>query len=124
MEVSNEIMRSRLQKTTLGSYASKINHLQEWLSRVHPECINVVSNVKQCILPIPCGVLQEFLGSICLRKDDDGNPVEPHEHLTYSYVSGYKSAIKNLYRQYHITMDNASVMMMDEFFGGYVRINR
>jgi hypothetical protein len=64
-------------------------------------------------------VLREFFGHICKKKDKSGVYMDP---VVFQHVSGYKSAIWNLYSNMSVNVTEDIKKMSKQFFEGYVRM--
>lgn len=94
--ISDDIINACLRQETREGYAKKIGHFYNWLMKHHAECYDFASN--KCKFPIPTNVLKDFFGFVCLKRGRNGKAKRPHQYFTFSHVSGYRSAIKDLYK--------------------------
>lgn len=113
----NQIKDMALKKATKYGYRRKIIQLVTWLIANHPDAVDHESVPQIPVLPIRCNILTEYLGTVCQHTEADGSSTT----LTYSTVSGHVSAIKNLYKQHGLTLDDVATLEIAGFLAGVKR---
>ena len=114
---ANKVIDGNKAENTKIQYSSKVGHFDEWFKEKHPELVNdgdppilnlqVIGNSSD-----GTEALKEFYGHISKKRLPDGNYKEPVEHQSVSHVSGYKSAIVDLFKRKRIKFsDDCKVLM-------------
>lgn len=120
ISVSDDIISERLTKSTRKNYGNKIKHFISWIKELYPEHCEA-DDPDQPILPIPTEILKEFYGHISRKKNKNGEYIMPTQWHAYQTVSGYKSAIKDIYKDNKVAFGADAEAMSNEFFQGYQR---
>lgn len=126
VQLANSFIASRLAPKSKDQYNRKVKTFEGWMKRKHPECNDAGDEVDYN--KIGSETMKEFVGYISRKRDKnlvtaenpDGN-VEPVKHQSYEHVSGYKSAIKNAFRDKKLAMTNEVDNMFKDVFDGYKR---
>jgi hypothetical protein len=119
LELSHSIMDERLSKGTRRNYGSKMKQFIIWLKENHLEYYN--EEDESVILPLPTLVMQEFFGHVIKKRDKNNGDNIPDKWNAYQTVSGFKSTLKDLYRDNKIAFGTEAENMCAEFFQGYQR---
>ena len=124
---ANKVIDGNKAENTKNQYSSKISHFDEWFREKHPELVDgsdpPILNLQE-IGNSNNGTeaLKEFYGHICKKRNPDGSYKNPVEHQSFSHVSGYKSAIVDLFKRKRIKFSDDCNAMQSEFMGGYKRL--
>jgi hypothetical protein len=113
-EIAAEIAAQHISDRTRLNYAYKIRAVLAWLREKHPACVE--DDEITIHLPLELVVLTEFFGFISYR-----HPQERRGIYSYSTVTGYFSAIKNLYRERGMVIPAAHVHSVNQFLQGFKR---
>ena len=116
----NNIISGRIRSGTRRCYSKKLCHLRKWLD---DNFNNLYSHSEDDTikLPIQSDHLKEFFGYICRKRGANGQHLDPIQYHSFSYVSGYRSAIKDYYNSKGISFSADVDLMLSDFLGGYAR---
>jgi hypothetical protein len=123
--IAQEILDKRLSKGTRYQYNSKISALESWIRRhAKPDVRSCFDeSAQKIILPLPDFVLQKFLGNVSRKKDPRNHKLlRPPQYHSYSYVNGYRSAIKELYKNENIPISLSGSVVLKDFTKGYTKM--
>lgn len=135
-ELGAALVGNTIAVGTKGKYDGKVVHCIEFFRKQFPEYYELnadgVEDLKWAeICNTEDGTLKmrEFYAHISKKqlnvrkrkRDDDYIYVEPMEHQSFEHVSGYKSAIMNVYRTRRITVSTRYLQDQTDFFAGYKR---
>jgi len=119
LTIGNDIISGRIRNGTRRCYDKKLTHLKTWLFTHHSSyCRSIENDIS---IPLSSDVLKEFFGYICRKRGSDGRHMEPTQYHSFSYVSGYRSAIKDYYNSKGIAFSEDVDIMISDFLGGYAR---
>jgi hypothetical protein len=130
---SEELILSNKALNTRKGYKSRLEGFIKWLTQKnYNDCINKcgIDHFSKICVPLPSLVVREFLGDIARPFFNiDGTRVENHfiytnkkSHLyapALGTVSGYKTALVELYKRRGMVMDNILKSDMEEIIKGY-----
>lgn len=118
-DLALQIMGGSKCTNTRVQYARKIVHFSDWMYEKHSNCCN--ADRKVILTSVTKKILKQFLGHICKKKDKNGAYLNPIVFHAFQHVSGYKSAIKDLYLNQEVEVSSDINKMLKSFFDGYVR---
>jgi hypothetical protein len=119
LELANNIIKERLKSGTRKNYESKIRLLSTWLQREHP--IWYSAEEDSPILPLPTDILKEFFGYISRKRNVRTGEVLGDTLCAYQTVNGYRSAIKDFYKERKVPFGFDAEDMSNKFLHGYER---
>jgi hypothetical protein len=111
MEFVSRIQSERIRSTSKRAYVSAQNMMAKFLIEKFPNLWN--STTQQIILPLPRDVVMQMFGSLSRKSDGTLK-----SHAT---VQGYKSSLKNLYRERRVEFDSSLELSLSDFSSGYKR---
>jgi hypothetical protein len=119
-QLASEIRGGKLSPNTKKQYERKYEHFKQWIKAKYP--IHINTSIDDIILEdISDEIILEFFAHICRKRKRNGDYSEPPEFLTYEYVSNYKSALKNYYKEKRVQFSLYTNLALEEFFQGYER---
>jgi hypothetical protein len=128
IEMARKIRKKKLSDNTLAQYNNKKDHFIDWIQEKYPNCFSDDGEINLAPESITTEILETFFGYICQKRnlktgelvirDSKTNEIEMQ---SFQHVSGYKSAIKDLYKSKKVRMSQESEDTLSEFFAGYDR---
>jgi hypothetical protein len=120
--LSEDILSKRLATGTKYQYNSKIKSLLKWIQSSHQDLYDE-ENDKLRLDQFDDKLMMDFMGFVCRkRKRNSDEYVDPPQFFSFSYVSSYRSAIKDLYKQENIEVPRSVANFLNQFNEGYTRM--
>lgn len=121
--IAREMQSKRTCEGTKDTYKSKIKVACDWFKKNQPHCLAKNGSFK---LPIPCKELLQFFGYLCRAafareklKSADEITDEMEEPVSSSCVSGYRSAIVDIYTNANDMLAKETSLALKKVMDGY-----
>ncbi|ETV65745.1 hypothetical protein H257_17631 [Aphanomyces astaci] len=107
----------RLVDDTRAQYLAILERFKRWLHTEYPSF--VVDTTIQ--LPLPSNICQMYLDYASIKRNTRGEALVPKQYNTFSTIGTSKSALKFLYKEANVTMDEDLESRLKDFANGYKR---
>ncbi|CAK4834621.1 unnamed protein product [Aphanomyces euteiches] len=95
LDPTRSVVTLRLVDDTRAQYNFYIQRMKRFLLASFPQFV-VNSEIH---LPLTLEVCEAYLNYASVKRDKDGNEINPRKYNTYSTINACKSAIKYLYKE-------------------------
>jgi hypothetical protein len=113
IEFVSRMQSGRIRATSKRAYNSSQNLMAKFIQEKHPSYWDESGETGEIVLPLPTQVVLEMFGSLARKRDGTLK--------THPTIQGYKSSLKNLYRDREIEFDASLEIKLSDFSSGYKR---
>ncbi|KAF0723673.1 hypothetical protein Ae201684P_004994 [Aphanomyces euteiches] len=117
LDPTRSVVTLRLVDDTRAQYNFYIQRMKRFLLASFPQFV-VNSEIH---LPLTLEVCEAYLNYASVKRDKDGNDINPRMYNTYSTINACKSAIKYLYKEADKIPSSDLNILLKDFFSGYKR---
>jgi hypothetical protein len=107
------IQGDRIRASSKRAYESSINMMSNFIKQKYPQYWSDCSPSGSIVIPLPADVVMEMFGHLARKSDGTLK-----SHAT---VQGYKSGLKNLYRERRVEFCPQLELSLSDFNSGYKR---